>query len=407
MASKIRFLMVLFAASALMAAEYHGTVKPGTLVLPGATVTATQGDRTLVTGTDERGVFRFVELADGVWNIEVRMLGFEGMRREVGIAPGAPAPEWQLKFLPESALLAALEYTSPAPPEATHPSPAPAASATPKAAAPAPPSSAAAPVRRPSSAFQRVDVNQAADTATPTSAAGALKTEEMADLTQNAANSFIVQGSMSSAAGLGQQNDWGPRGMDGGPMTMMGGGPGGGGPPPGGGGPGMMMGGGGRGGGRGGPDWQRGPNAMAFGNGRRNPQNSYQMGANFSVDNSALDARSFSVTGADVGKPAYAAGRGGVMLGGPLRIPGLVSASKRILFNINYEFQRNHTGTTSNPVNMPTVLERAGDFSGLAFTVYDLAAGSPFPNNVIPANRISSTETALLQYYPNPNLAIR
>ena len=191
---------------------------------------------------------------------------------------------------------------------------------------------------------------------------------------------------MSSAAGLGQQNDWGPRGMDGGPMTMIGGGPGGpgmgpggpgggpggGGPPPGGGGPGMMMGGGGRGGG---PDWQRGPNAMAFGNGRRNPQNSYQMGANFSLDNSALDARSFSVTGADVGKPAYAAGRGGVMLGGPLRIPGLVSASKRILFNINYEFQRNHTGTTSNPVNMPTVLERAGDFSGLAFTVYDPAAG--------------------------------
>ena len=106
-------------------------------------------------------------------------------------------------------------------------------------------------------------------------------------------------------------------------------------------------------------------------------------------------------------KPAYAAGRGGVMLGGPLRIPGLVSASKRILFNINYEFQRDHTGTTSNPVNMPTVLERAGDSSRLAFTVYDPAAGSPFPNNVIPANRISSTATALLQYYPNPNLAIR
>jgi len=248
MASKIRFLMVLFAASALMAAEYHGTVKTGTLVLPGATVTATQGDRTLVTGTDERGVFRFVELADGVWNIEVRMLGFEGMRREVGIAPGAPAPEWQLKFLPESALLAALGDTSPAPPEATHPSPAPAAAATPNAAAPAPPSSAAAPARRPSSAFQRVDGNQAADTATATSAAGALKTEEMADLTQNAANSFVVQGSMSSAAGLGQQNDWGPRGMDGGPMTMMGGGPGG---------PGMGPGGPGGdgppGGGRGGP----------------------------------------------------------------------------------------------------------------------------------------------------------
>jgi trimeric autotransporter adhesin len=180
-------------------------------------------------------------------------------------------------------------------------------------------------------------------------------------------------------------------------MMMGGGGPGGGR-----GGQGEM--GGGPGGGRGGPDWQRGPNAMAFGNGRRNPQNSYQIGANFSLDNSALDARSFSVTGADVGKPAYASGRGGVMFGGPLRIPGLVSASKQILFNLNYEFQRNHTGTTSNPVNMPTAFERSGDFSTSAFTIYDPSTGSPFPNNVIPDNRISPTATALLNNFPNPNL---
>ncbi len=169
------------------------------------------------------------------------------------------------------------------------------------------------------------------------------------------------------------------------------GGPGGGGPPP------------------GAPSWMRGPNARAFGNGRRDPRTMYQMGADFSLDNSALDARSFSVTGADVAKPAYAAGRGGVNFGGPLRIPGLVSADRQILFSINYQFQRNHTGTTSTPVNMPTALERTGDFSqtllgGSPVVIYDPTTGAPFPNNQIPASRISSTATALLKYFPSANL---
>lgn len=135
----------------------------------------------------------------------------------------------------------------------------------------------------------------------------------------------------------------------------------------------------------------------------------YMIGADFSLDNSALDARSFSVTGADLAKPAYAAGRGGVMVGGPLRIPKLVSAEKRIMFTFNYEFQRNRTGTTSNPVNMPTLLERSGDFSqtlvaGSRVAIYDLTTGAPFPNDAIPQARISAAARALLAYFPDPNL---
>src|ERR1035437_1352104 len=166
---------------------------------------------------------------------------------------------------------------------------------------------------------------------------------------------------------------------------------------------------GGRLGGRGGPDWQGRPNAMAFGNGRRDPRLTYNGNASFSLDNSVWDARTFSVTGATINKPVYANGRGSVMFGGPLRIPKLVSASKRILFTFDYQAQRNRTGTISDPVNMPTVLERGGDFSqstvqGMAVTIYDPATGAPFPGNKIPANRISAAATALLQYFPNPNL---
>ena len=166
---------------------------------------------------------------------------------------------------------------------------------------------------------------------------------------------------------------------------------------------------GGRGGGRGGPDWQGRPNSMAFGNGRRDPRTVYNSNASFSLDNSIWDARTYSVTGAAVNKPAYANGRGNIMFGGPLPIPKLVSAGKRIMFTFDYQLQRNRTGVISDPVNMPTASERVGDFSqstvqGTAVTIYDPTTGSPSPGNKIPANRISATSTALLQYFPNPNL---
>jgi hypothetical protein len=148
---------------------------------------------------------------------------------------------------------------------------------------------------------------------------------------------------------------------------------------------------------------------MAFGNGRRDPRNMYNGNLSFSLGNSALDARSYSVTGASVAKPAYANGRGDATFGGPLRIPKLVSPQEHIMFTLSYQFQRNRTGTISQPVNMPTDLERAGDFSqtlsrGSAVTIYDPTTGVPFPENKIPSTSISAAAAALLKYYPRPNL---
>ena len=403
------------AAVTLMAAEYRGTIQASGLPLAGATVTATQGGNRVSTTTDDRGAFRFAELADGVWTFEVRMLGFETLSREVGVTPDAPSPQWEMKFLSESALLASLGGGAPSAP--------------------------AAQTARP--AFQRIGVSQSTDAASmegATTSATQLKTEEIADLTQSSANSFIVQGSMSTAVGMGAMNDWGPPGGAGGPggpgMAMgmaaaggpgtgpggdvpggagaaaamaggrggVGGGPGGGGPP-GGGPPGGMAG----GPPPGAPPWMNLANARAFGNNRRDPRNMYMLGANFSLDNSVWDARSYSVTGASVAKPAYATGRGGAMFGGPLQIPKLVSGSKHIMLSVNYEFQRNRTGNTSNPVNMPTALERSGDFSqttvqGSPVVIYDPSSGAPFAGNRIPLSRIGSTATSLLSYFPAPNL---
>jgi len=441
------------AAGALIGAEYSGTIRAGGLALPGATVTASQGPMKLIATTDERGVFRFADLGEGDWQLEVEMAGFRKLNREVGVTPGAPSPVWDLEFVPESEFLKEAGVANPpatgGAPEsrdgrgAGSPLPSPRAGRVETAAN-----------NRGTQTFQRLDVTQTSDL--NASSDGALKTGEVADLTQSSANSFVVQGSTSSALELGPQNDWGPRGMDmpggpgmgpGAPGGGMGGPPPGGGPgggrggppggasfgggpgggPPGGGGPG---GGGGFGGGPpggggpggpggpdggrggpppGGPDWAGRPNAVAFGNGRRDPRNTYQFGANFSLDNSALDARSFSVTGSDLGKPAYANGRGGLNFGGPLRIPKLLSASRQILFTVNYQFNRNRTGSTSNPVNMPTALERTGDFSqtllsGVPVTIYDPTNGAPFPGDKIPSSRINAASTALLKYFPLPDL---
>src|SRR5262249_28367895 len=146
-----------------------------------------------------------------------------------------------------------------------------------------------------------------------------------------------------------------------------------------------------------------------WGNTRRGPNRLYMGNAFFGFNNSFWDARTFSVTGASVDKPSYADGRGGIMFGGPLRIPKLVSPEKRIFFMVNFQFDRNRTGTISQPANMPTALERTGDFSntllrGVPITIYDPTTGLPFPGNQIPANRINSTSAALLKYFPLPNL---
>ena len=56
------------ACTLLPASEHHGIVKFGGLAVPGATVTATQGDKKLAAVTDPQGIYSFADLPDGVWN---------------------------------------------------------------------------------------------------------------------------------------------------------------------------------------------------------------------------------------------------------------------------------------------------------------------------------------------------
>ena len=151
-----RFAVACLVVTGVFASEHHGTVKSGVLPIPGATVTATQGDKKLLTTTDDKGVYAFADLADGVWTIQVEMLGFAKQSRDIGIAVDAPSPEWDLKLLTQADLTAAVAAAKAPPPAPPAPSqaaapPTPlaattAATTSPAAAAPAAP---APPRRRP------------------------------------------------------------------------------------------------------------------------------------------------------------------------------------------------------------------------------------------------------------------
>ena len=82
--------------------EHRGVVKLGDVPVPGAVVTALQNDKKLVAVTDVQGQYAFPDLTDGTWTIQVEMLGFESVKKEVSIAAGAPATEWTLKSVPIS-----------------------------------------------------------------------------------------------------------------------------------------------------------------------------------------------------------------------------------------------------------------------------------------------------------------
>ena len=429
-----RAVAASFLVAVLAASEHHGVVLSGGLAVPGATVTASQGEKKLFTTTDEQGAYAFPDLPDGVWTIEVDMFGFAKVSREVGVAPLAPSPTWDLKVLPPGAAMAAAAQpasVAPAAPAKPQPAaPATAAATTPTqtpAGTPASPAastggqggrgsyaggrganSANANGGRPSlrqaqqqsqAGFRQLGVNASGDPTAADAESGI--TGDLSDLNQSASDALMVNGSVSRGLDAPPSNDWlagrgdmmmmggaGAPGAPGGPgmgpnaQTQVGaataagaGGPGG----PGmigGGGPGGGFGGrggggfagggfGGRGmmgGGRGGPGgpFNR-PGVRAFGNARRDRRMQYTGNAAVTLDNSIWDARSFSLTGQDTPKPSTANARATFMLGGPLKIPKLLSG-KGGMFTFNYQLRRSRTGSTSSAL-LPTEAEREGDFS--------------------------------------------
>ena len=116
--------------------------------------------------------------------------------------------------------------------------------------------------------------------------------------------------------------------------------------------------------------------------------------------NDALDARNpFSATVDPLRRNQF-----GFVAGGPVVVPGLYNGRNKLFWMFSYEGTRRRQAVTTTTL-VPTLKERAGDFSGLPATIVDPLTKIPFPGNVIPANRINPVGAALVALYPAPNNA--
>jgi hypothetical protein len=109
--------------------------------------------------------------------------------------------------------------------------------------------------------------------------------------------------------------------------------------------------------------------------------------------------------------------RYGATVGGPVKLPtpgGIWSGKDRLFFFLAYEGLRQTTPAT-NTFTVPTEAMRNGDFSALlpGIVIYDPATAflrpgrverTPFPGNIIPAERMSPIGRNYLSYWPLPNL---
>jgi trimeric autotransporter adhesin len=338
--------LLIFAVVGARAANHRGQVIFNGLGVPGAMVIASQGDQKFTAITDAQGGYVFSGLADGVWLIRIEMQAFSPIQRDVAVGPTKEPELWNICLLPIDRIEGIQK---------------PVTSASPAAAAAAKETSAKKASAKQIAAtnaqtpFQRTEVNATAafsdlqtgvesNLAQPGSIA--FSGQSPADLNQRAADGLLINGTANNSASS--------------PIALR----------------------------------------QAFGNTRGGSRSLYSGNLGFIIDNSALNARSYSLSGMDTEKPAYNRIRGMFSFGGPLRIPHLVNNGPT--FYVGYQFARNRNVRTLTGL-VPTLAERGGDLSQAPGQIFDLEKNQPFEENRIPDDRISTQARSLLQLFPEPN----
>ncbi len=402
-------ILVLLAVSLPVVFAQSGTVKAGSQPIPGAAVRATQGERSLVTLTDDNGAFRFDGMTPGAWVVEADMFGFDHVRREVQVEATPTSLDLTLQLSARAAV----------PTQAPAQAPAQAAranNAAPNFPAQPEPAAEFAPQVSAESSNESLLVNGTVSDALRTNQAD-FAGFNPGNFNQNAGfqggdqGQFGTPGDQPAGGGRGGRGGGGNGGGgNAGNFAAGGGNPGGGGGFPGGGGGGGRggNGGGGGGGGRGGNGrGGRGQqNGNFIGNRARRSNNRIQTQVFYTVQNSALNAKPFSLNGQEQVKSSYGNNRFGVNIGGPLMVPKLFDLSSKLNFTVTYNGVLSRQAYNST-TTLPNSAERNGIFAGQN-PIYDpttCVAGlgcQQFMNNQIPMTRISPIALGLLPYIPLP-----
>lgn len=124
----------------------------------------------------------------------------------------------------------------------------------------------------------------------------------------------------------------------------------------------------------------------------------------------SMNANTFFNNRTGTGKAPYRYRINGYSIGGPVLLPGGFNKQRDKLFffwSQEYVGMKKDYGTRF--VNMPTALEREGNFSdsrdtnGALILVKDPLSGANFPGNLIPSARFSSLGLNMLKFFPLPN----
>jgi hypothetical protein len=132
---------------------------------------------------------------------------------------------------------------------------------------------------------------------------------------------------------------------------------------------------------------------------------------------SDLSARDYFAKKAGTTPPDFDDNRYGFSLGGPLRLPSVYNGKNKTFWFYTWEANKWGTPLTFTGT-VPTAAQRNGDFSALLalgpqYQIYDpltttVAPGGrltrqPFPNNIIPPNRLDPVGRNLVNLYALPN----
>ncbi len=374
--------------------------------LPGATVTATVAGKTFTTVTDTDGHYVFPLLPDGVAAVGVEITGFEKLQQQVNYATAKGPVNFTLQFRQSDVARRIEQY------------------ARRTVAGGGGGNAAAGGAGR--GAEGTLQLEQEVQNAGMGGGDQSFGNSSGGQISNNSGTreSYLVSGSMSPGMVPGQQPDSGPdmRGFGGGAgdIASQGGGanvfgasgggdgqsgPGFSGGPPGGGGfgggpGGGRFGGGGRGGFGSGPGRGFPPPGGVFGNRRRRTQQIHGQ-LSYTLTNSAVNAKPFSLNGLDVPQASYAQNRFSFIVGGPLVLPKIIKDPKT-------QFFLTYFGTrASNPdlfvETVPTIAERNGNLSAANALIYQPGTSTVFLGNQIPSSLLNPISLGLLNYYPRPN----
>jgi hypothetical protein len=95
----------------------------------------------------------------------------------------------------------------------------------------------------------------------------------------------------------------------------------------------------------------------------------------------------------------------GYNAGGPVYIPKIYEQRDKTFFFFSQEWRRIIRAPAESIQRVPSLLERAGDFSEAGqLRIIDPLTGQQFPGNRIPAGRIDPSSASILSLFPEPNL---